>query len=153
MERKRTSLHHFSTYPKNRERSFPRPVFDNSTNKNLYHHIAITKNASAYIPTIIAVAIQSKTPRIFTVLSSPACFLPIKKATNPKNANMKTIIVIILRKGESISLLSSKIADITDNTGINSIIIAVVRFVIFLAPLLISWPAHRIILKNPDLLG
>ena len=108
-----------------------------STNGNLYYHIAITKNASAYVPTIIAVAIQSRIPRIFTVLSSLASFLPNKKATNPKNANIKATAVIILRKGESISLLSSKRADITDNIGINSIIIAVVRFVIFLVPHLI----------------
>ena len=114
-----------------------------STNGNLYYHIAITKNASAYIPAIIAVAVQSRTPRIFTVLSSLASFFPIKKATNPKNANIKLAAVTILRKGESVSLLSSKSADITDNIGINSINIAVVLFGIFLVPLLIwlaPWP-------------
>ena len=79
---------------------------------------------------MIAVAIQSKTPRIFTVLSSLASFLPIKKAKNPKNANIKATAVIIFRKGESVSLFSSKSADITDSIGINSMIIAVVRFVI-----------------------
>ena len=107
------------------------------TSWNLHHHIAITKNASAYIPTIIAVAVQSMTPKIFTVLSSLASFRPIKKAANPKNANIKTTAVTILRKGESVSLLSSKSADITEIIGINSINIAVVLFVIFLVPLLI----------------
>ena len=86
---------------------------------------------------MIAVAVQSRTPRIFTVLSSLASFLPIKKAANPKSANIKLTAVTILRKGESVSLLSSKSAEITDNIGINSIIIAVVRFVIFLVPHLI----------------
>ena len=116
------------------------------TNQDLHHHIAITKNASAYIPTIIAVAVQSRTPRIFTVLSSLASFLPIKKAANPKNANIKLTAVTILRKGESVSLLSSKSADITDNIGINSINIAVVLFVIFLVPLLI-WIIGDIVSK------
>ncbi len=92
---------------------------------------ARAKNAITYIPTIIAVAIQSRVPRIFTTLSSLASFLPMRNATKPKNANIKTIKVIILKKAESIFLLSNKSADTTDTTGIDSIIIAVVRFVIF----------------------
>ena len=43
---------------------------------------------------------------------------------------------MILRKGESMSLFSSKSAEITDTIGINSMMIAFVRFVIFLVPLL-----------------
>ncbi len=49
MERKRTSLHHFSTYPKNRERSFPRPVFDNSTNKKLSDRLPFLFGKACYV--------------------------------------------------------------------------------------------------------
>ena len=88
------------------------------------------------MPTITAVANQSNIPRIRTTLSPFANLRPIKNATKPENAIIKTTAVIILSKGESVSLLISKSADITDNMGINSIIIATVRFVIFLTPLL-----------------
>ena len=60
----------------------------------------------------------------------------MKKAKNPTNANIKATAVIILRKGESVSLFSSKSAEITDTIGINSMSIAFVRFFIFLIPLL-----------------
>ena len=87
------------------------------------------------MPIIKAVAIQSNTPRIRTTLSPFANLRPTKNATKPRNASIKTTVVAVLRDGESVSLLISKRADIADNIGIASIMIAVVRFVIFLIPL------------------
>ena len=86
------------------------------------------------MPMIQAVANQSNTPKMRTTLSSFANLRPAKNAAKPRNANKKTTAVAVLKNTESVSLISSASADITDTTGNASIMIAVVRFVIFLPP-------------------